>query len=563
MLNSLEVSEGENVEPEISQPVNVEGQKGNQTNQLEEEAVVKDTPIEGFEENNNEYHIEEEDNETRELRLKFEEILNTLKSTTKDNIEERERLLKLKKGVSKAEIERANKVLEKKLENTDDICKVVDAVYAMGRTIAERKGIKQRRKNERKKKQQGEENRRLRRMLKQLKEARQVAAWSANEMNWRKMKRKATMKEKKIVRRLEERADQKMIKNEDLLQFKEKALEDLRYLKVKVEKVKTRDARIRNNRMFGEDQAGFFRKTQGANEKKGKVPNIEKFEDFWAGIWEGQSQTPNQKWMNTVARKLREKVVDAQDFVINNETLKKAVKKRKNWTAPGIDGIQTYWWKKLTGTWKGVTNCFKKWMEQAEEIPTWLTQGRTFLLSKTEDISSERNYRPITCLNTVYKVFTGQIGSYMKDHANRNDTWDKSQLGACSKVLGTKDHLIIDNAIMDEVREKQRNLAVAFYDHQKAYDMVRHDWMLRVYRWMGVPAKMVNVISTLMIGWNTRLEVTENGKTIKSRPIRSRKGFLQGDSYSPVGFCLMEVPVAMLMEGSDGYMMGQEGERRV
>ena len=212
-------------------------------------------------------------------------------------------------------------------------------------------------------------------MLKQLKEARQVAAWSANEMNRRKMKRKATMKEKKIVRRLEEGADRKMIKNEDLLQLKEKALEDLRYLKVKIDKVKTRDARIRNNRMFGEDQAGFFRKTQGANEKKGKAPNIEKFEDFWAVIWEDQSQTPHRKWMNTVARKLREKVVDVQDFVINNETLKKAAKKRKNLTAPGIDGIQNYWWKKLTGTWKGVTNCFKKWMEQPEEIPTWLTQG--------------------------------------------------------------------------------------------------------------------------------------------------------------------------------------------
>ena len=138
-----------------------------------------------------------------------------------------------------------------------------------------------------------------------------------------------------------------------------------------------------------------------------------------------------------------------------------------------------------------MTNCFKKWTEKPEEIPTWLTQGRKVLLPKTEDISSERDYRPITCLNTVYKVFTGQNGSYMKGHADRNDIWDKSQLGTCSKVLGTVDQLIIDNAIMDEVREKQRNLAVAFYDYQKAYDMVRHDWMLRVYRWMGVPEKMV------------------------------------------------------------------------
>ena len=41
------------------------------------------------------------------------------------------------------------------------------------------------------------------------------------------------------------------------------------------------------------------------------------------------------------------------------------------------------------------------------------------------------------------------------------------------------------------------------------------------------------------------------------------KGFLQGDSYSPVGFCLTEVPVAMLIEEADGYPMGQSSEVRV
>ena len=68
---------------------------------------------------------------------------------------------------------------------------------------------------------------------------------------------------------------------------------------------------------------------------------------------------------------------------------------------------------------------------------------------------------------------------------------------ALEYLLGTVDKLVIDNAIMDEVREKQRNLSVAFYDYQKAYDMVQHDWMLRVYRWMGVPEKVVNVIRSV------------------------------------------------------------------
>ena len=46
--------------------------------------------------------------------------------------------------------------------------------------------------------------------------------------------------------------------------------------------------------------------------------------------------------------------------------------------------------------------------------------------------------------------------NYMKEHAERNNIWDRSQLGTCSGVLGTANRLIIDNAIMDEVSNQQR-----------------------------------------------------------------------------------------------------------
>ena len=73
----------------------------------------------------------------------------------------------------------------------------------------------------------------------------------------------------------------------------------------------------------------------------------------------------------------------------------------------------------------------------------------------------------------------------------------------------------------------------------------------------GVPEKMVNVIVKLMQGWKTRLEVTEDGNVLTSRKINIRKGFLQGDSYSPVGLCLTEVPISLLIEKTDMYTMGQ------
>ena len=114
--------------------------------------------------------------------------------------------------------------------------------------------------------------------------------------------------------------------------------------------------------------------------------------------------------------------------------------------------------------------------------------------------------------------------------------------------MGTADQLIIDNAILGKVRNRQKNLAEPFYDYQKTYHMVRHNWMTRVYQRMGVPEKIKTVIIKLMKGCKTGLEVIEDRKALKSRTINIRKDFLQGDSYFLVGFCLTEVPVSTLVE---------------
>ena len=146
-----------------------------------------------------------------------------------------------------------------------------------------------------------------------------MLAWTSNAIHRRKTKRKATKKEKETVQKLREWAGEQLNKNEDLLLVKERALDELRYRNVKLKQIKNRDARVRNNRMFQEDQGAFYRKTQGTEQLRGEVLDMEKFEEFWGGIWEDETKTPNQKWMNTVAKKIREKVKNVQEFMITEK----------------------------------------------------------------------------------------------------------------------------------------------------------------------------------------------------------------------------------------------------
>eukprot|EP00112_Aurelia_sp_Birch-Aquarium-sp1_P016078 Seg361.8 transcript_id=Seg361.8/GoldUCD/mRNA.D3Y31 product="hypothetical protein" protein_id=Seg361.8/GoldUCD/D3Y31 len=63
--------------------------------------------------------------------------------------------------------------------------------------------------------------------------------------------------------------------------------------------------------------------------------------------------------------------------------------------------------------------------------------------------------------------------------------------------------------------------------------------------------------------WKTRIEIWRNGEKCVSRWIDIKCGFLQGDSYSPVGFCISEIPIAKLLEQSKGYRMGETGKRNI
>ena len=94
---------------------------------------------------------------------------------------------------------------------------------------------------------------------------------------------------------------------------------------------------------------------------------------------------------------------------------------------------------------------------------------------------------------------TGVIAKYIKEHTMDNEIWDEGQLGAVEGVLGTVNQLIIDRCIMEEVKQYHKNLAVAFHDYKKAYDKVHHDWILRVYHWIGIPKEVITLISQLTL----------------------------------------------------------------
>ena len=316
--------------------------------------------------------------------------------------------------------------------------------------------------------------------------------------------RKETKREKDIINQLRASMDGKEVTSGNLRAAKEQWLDKLQYKKVKLDKYVEKGNRKKDNIMFQKDQKSFFHMLEKVEKHEGEMPEMQKFVECWGGIWKQNEPTPNMPWMEEVKAEFSEKANTVSQFEIAEEKLRKETSKIKNWTAPGIDGIQNYWWKKFTSAQKVLAKSFTSLYEDMSRIPEWWPSGKTVLLPKTKNLSDEKNYHPITCLNTSYKTLTGLVAKYMREHALVNEIWDEGQLGAVEGVLGMVDQLIIDRCIIEDIKQHHRNLAVAFYDYNKAYDKVHHDWMICVYDWIGIPRNVIRLIVDLMSKWKTR-----------------------------------------------------------
>ena len=98
-------------------------------------------------------------------------------------------------------MESANRVLDIYLKEVDTIPEICDKVYAMVRAIGLGKLVESV-KGERKTKTANGGNRQERKLKKEIKELRWIVAKTSNELYRRKKRRKATKKEKEIIKEL-------------------------------------------------------------------------------------------------------------------------------------------------------------------------------------------------------------------------------------------------------------------------------------------------------------------------------------------------------------------------
>ena len=93
---------------------------------------------------------------------------------------------------------------------------------------------------------------------------------------------------------------------------------------------------------------------------------------------------------------------------------------------------------------------------------------------------------------------------------------------------------------MKEVTSRNKNLAMAWIDYKKAYDMVPHSWITECLDLFGVAENIKSLLVSSMEKWNIML-CSGNSELVE---VEIKRGIFQGDSLLPLVFVLALIPLS-------------------
>jgi ribonuclease HI/exonuclease III len=244
--------------------------------------------------------------------------------------------------------------------------------------------------------------------------------------------------------------------------------------------------------------------------------------------------------------------------LLTADDVRRALKSMPGERATGVDGIPYEVWKTLLEMGKitvperrggaemdaadMLARVFNDIQRHGVDARTDFHKGWICPLYKKGEHTEPGNYRPITLLNSDYKVMTKALTMRLTTVVAKMIHPDQAGFVPGRLIF---DHVRLSKAMISYAEAYEENGVIVALDQEKAYDRVRHDYLWKTLSTFGVPQPFIDSIKYLYAG--ARSVVILNGEM--SGTFEITRGVRQGDPLSCLLFDLAIEPLGCMLRG--------------
>ena len=159
------------------------------------------------------------------------------------------------------------------------------------------------------------------------------------------------------------------------------------------------------------------------------------------------------------------------------------------------------------------------------------------------------------------KLLTGVIAEQIYAHLDQEKLLPEEQKGCRKGHRGTNDLLYIDLAVIKEGKSRNKNLAMAWIDYKKAYDMVPHSWVIECLDLFGVAENIKSLLVNSMENWKVML--CSGNFELSVSEVEIKRGIFQGDSLSLSVFVLALIPLSLILRKAEAAYGFSESKEKI
>ena len=294
-------------------------------------------------------------------------------------------------------------------------------------------------------------------------------------------------------------------------------LEKRNYLNKNISQLITKEEKfITNAKEILKEQKQFYQNLY--SNKHVNLDNEEKIKQFFVD--------------NNNIPKLNEDLQSKCEGPITKEECEKIIKLLPNFKSPGTDGLPAEFYKIF---WTEISDILLECINfsyNKKELSISQKQGIITLLPKSDrDTRYLKNWRPISLLNTDYKIITKCLAERLKNvlpfliHSDQTGFLK-------NRYIGSNIRLLID--LIEHTNETNQPGLIFSIDFEKAFDTVSWDYLEKCLRYFNFGESFINWIKTIQK--DAKSCVINNGWA--SEMFTLSRGVRQGCPLSPYLFLI-------------------------